>query len=81
MRIIDADRKHSARCLQLYLTVKEALELRVHLDRLLADPEANEHFHLFSDDASREISCSIVTPRKLAHGSYTDFERGVFDEK
>lgn len=81
MRMIDTDRKQSARCLQLYLTVKEAREFREYLDSLLADPDANEHFHLFSDDTSREISCSIVTPRKLAHGCYTDFERRVFDEK
>jgi hypothetical protein len=51
------------------------------LERLLADPEANEHFHVHGDDASREISCSVLTPRKLADGSYTALERRVFDEK
>ena len=80
MRIIDTDREQSARCLQLYLTVREARELRQQLDHILADPEANEHFHVHSDDASREISCSIVTPRKLENGNYTELERRVFEE-
>jgi len=81
MRIIDTGRKQSVRCAQLYLTAREARELRQQLEHLLADPEANEHFHVHSDDASREMSCSVVTPRKLAEGRYTDLERRVFDEK
>ena len=81
MRIIDTDREQSVRCLQLYLTVREARELQQQLQHLLADAESNEHFHVHSDDASREISCSIVTPHKMAHGTYTDLERRVFDEK
>ena len=81
MRTIDTDRKQSVRSAQLYLTVREARELRQQLDHLLADPESNEHFHVHADDTHREISCSIVTPRKLTQGSYTDLERRVFDEK
>ena len=81
MRIIDTDREQSVRCLQLYLTVREAREFQQHLQHLLADADSNEHFHVNSDDASREISCSIITPQKLAHGTYTDLERKVFDEK
>lgn len=81
MRAIDTDRQQSVRCTQLYLTVREARELRQQLDHLLADPESNEHCHIHADDTSREISCSIITPQKLAQGSYTNFERRVFDEK
>ena len=81
MRIIDTERGQSVRCLQLYLTVREAIELRQQMERLLADPESNEHFHVHSDDASRELSCSIVTARKLGQGSYTALERRVFDEE
>ena len=80
MRMIDADREHSVRCLQLYLTVPEAMEFRKELDRLLVDAEASEHFHVHSEDASREVSCSLVTPHKLAQGSYTDLERKAFEE-
>ena len=69
------------RFLQLYLTVREAREFQQHLQILLNDAESNEHFHVHSNDASREISCSIITPHKLAHGTYTDLERRVFDEK
>jgi hypothetical protein len=81
MRIIDRDRQHSVRSAQVYLTVREARELHQQLQHLLAAPEANEHFHVSADDTRREISCSIISPRKLAHGSYTDLERRVFDEK
>ena len=80
MWMIDTDRKQSVRSTQLYLTVSEARELRLKLDHLLADPEANEHCHVLSTDFSREISCSVVTPQKLAHGSYTRLERSVLDE-
>ena len=81
MRIIDTDRKQSVRGVDLYLTAREARTLCEQLEQLLADPEANEHFHVNSDDCSREVSCSIVTPRKLAEGSYTALERRVFNEK
>lgn len=36
-----------------------------YLDRLLLDPEAKEHFHVFADDMSREIFFSIITKKKL----------------
>jgi hypothetical protein len=81
MRTIDTDRQQSVRFAQLYLTVREARELRQQLDQFLAAPESSEHFHVHADDTSRELSCSIITPRKLAQGSYTDFERRVFEEK
>lgn len=80
MQIIDTDREQSVRCLQLYLTVREAQEFLQHLQHLLADAESNEHIRVHSDDALREISCSIITAQKLAHGTYTVLERKVFDE-
>jgi hypothetical protein len=82
MRVIDTDRKHSVRSAQIYLTVREAQELYDHLEQLLNDPEASEHFHVIADDASREISYSILTSTKLAEGRhYTNLERSVFAEK
>jgi hypothetical protein len=46
MRMLDTDGDRSVHQLQLYLTPREAQELRTALDRLLADPEANEHEHV-----------------------------------
>lgn len=81
MRILDTERKQSVMVLQLYLTVREATEFRKQLDGPLADPETNEHFHTFADDMSRELSCSILTPRKLESGHYTELERKIFNER
>jgi hypothetical protein len=65
MRILDAENQRSVHQLQLYLTPREAQELRTALDRLLVDPEANEHEHVFAEDTGRELSVSIITPAKL----------------
>ena len=81
MRMLDTDREQSVRVLQFYLTTKEAKEFRDALNKLLSDPEANEHFHIFAEDMSRECSCSIITPGKLAKSDYTDVERRIFNEK
>lgn len=40
MRMLDTEGDRSVRQLQLYLTLREAQELRAALDRLLGDPEA-----------------------------------------
>ena len=81
MRIIDTERGQSVRGIDLFLTISEAKAFCQHLQRLLMDPEKSEHFHLKAEDWSREVTCSIVTPRKLAELSYTELERRVFDEK
>ena len=81
MRMLDADREHSIRVLQLYLTVKEATELLRGLTRLLKEPEASEHEHVFADDMSREMSFSILTQAKLRSGRYTALEARIFAEK
>jgi hypothetical protein len=62
---------------QLYLSLAEARKFANELGKLLNDPEANEHFHLFSEDGGVELSCSIVTAAKLSRG-YTAEERHVF---
>lgn len=80
MRMLDVEKKQSVRLLQLYLTPAEAREMRQQLERLLADPEADNHFHLPLDDSTREISCSIVTPRKLRDLAYTPLEKKVLEE-
>ena len=81
MRMLDVDKEQSVFRLQLYLTADEAAELHKQLERLLAAPEANEHFHVFDRDMSRELSCSILTPGKLESGGYTELEQKVFKER
>ncbi|MCK4544664.1 hypothetical protein KAU43_03935 [candidate division WOR-3 bacterium] len=65
MRIIDLNKKCSINAMSIYLTQNEAEQFRDELNRLLKVPEANEHFHIYEDDMSREISCSIITEKKL----------------
>ena len=82
MRMLDAERKQSVCVMQLYLSPREAAELRNALGKLLSDPEQNEHEHVFAEDMSREISFSILTPAKLTNLSrYTDLERKVLQER
>jgi hypothetical protein len=81
VRILDTDNQGPVRRIQLYLTPREALELRRALDRLLQDPEAVEHEHVTAEDDSRDISLSLVTPAKLEEPErYTDAERRMFSE-
>ena len=79
MRMLDAERKHAVRWLQLYITPSQATALRDELTRLLADPEGREHIHVSADDMSRDLSCSIVTKRKLRDAHYTALERAVLE--
>jgi hypothetical protein len=81
MRILDTDNQGPVRRIQLYLTPREAADLRHALERLLENPEANEHEHVVAEDASRDLSLSIVTARKLQELTrYTDAERRMFAE-
>jgi hypothetical protein len=66
MRMLDFENKSSVWNLQIYLTPKEAENLRDGLNNLLKDPEANEHFHVMCENSGREISCSIITKKKLS---------------
>ena len=77
VRFLDAEGTSDVRDLQLYVTPKEAEELVRELTKLLSDPEANEHFHLFSSDGEWELSCSIITERKMSEGKYTKHEQAV----
>ncbi len=82
MRILDVENKSSLWNLQLYLTESEAKELHSELSTLLNNPEANEHFHLISEDSGRELSCSLITPKKLDNiSSYSKLEQKVLLEK
>jgi hypothetical protein len=82
MRMIDDRRKSSVRSVSMYLTAQEARTLHAGLDRLLQDPEANKHFHVDSEDFSREISCSIITEKKLGNlRRYTRLEQQVLLEE
>jgi hypothetical protein len=82
MRMLDTDGDRSVHQLQLYLTPREAQELRMALDRLLADPEANEHEHVFAEEAGRELSLSIITPAKLRDPKgHTKVEQRLFNER
>lgn len=81
MRILDTDNQGPVRRIQLYLTPREAADLRHALDRLLENPEATAHEHVVAEDASRDLSLSIVTARKLQERTrYTDAERRMFAE-
>ena len=75
MRILDSQSDRLAAQVQLYLSANEARELIASLNKLVGDPEAIDHFHLFSEDGGSELSCSIVTARKLTAGGYTTAER------
>jgi hypothetical protein len=82
MRILDLENKSSVKTLQLYLIQKEAENLRDGLNNLLKDPEANEHIHVMCENSGREISCSIVTNKKLSKISdYTKLEQKVLMER
>ena len=78
MRLINTDGMKGLHQVQLYLTAAEARELVAELEKLIADPEASEHFHVFSEDGGAELSCSIVTARKLESVGYTKGERKAF---
>jgi len=77
MRVL-GDELSSMSQAQLYLSAAEARKLVGELQRLLEDPEANEHFHVFSEDGGAELSCSIVTEAKLSASRYTPAERKAF---
>lgn len=82
MRMLDAERESSIWNLQLYLTVSEAKELQRELARLLEYPEALEHFHVLSEDSRRELSCSILTNKKMEDiSSYSKLEQKILLEK
>ena len=77
MRIVDVDRKNSVNTCTLFLTVREAKVIRENLTELLRKPEAFEQFNL-SDDSDIEITCSIITPRKLKNlERYSRIERKI----
>jgi hypothetical protein len=81
--MIDVGRKDSVKVLQLYLSPEEARDLRYKLEKLLLAPEAKKHEHVLDEkDMSREISFSLITPKKLANISgYTELEQQVLLEE
>ena len=82
MRMLDFENKSSVWNLQLYLSLKEAENLRDGLNDLLKDSEANEHFHVMCENSGREVSCSIITKKKLSNISkYTKIEQKILLEK
>ena len=78
MRMLDPNTGEPLGQLQLYLSTAEARKLVDELRKLLDDPEANEHFHVFSEDGADELSCSVVTEAKLSASGYTPEERRAF---
>jgi len=80
--MIDDKRQCSLKSVSLYLTPREAAEMKSELERLLKDPEANEHFHVYSDRNDREISCSVITEKKLKNiKSFNKVEQKVLTEE
>jgi len=81
MRIIDLEKKCQVRFMSIYLTPEEADWMRDEIGRLLADPEASEHFHISDEDMGRDISCSIITKRKLKDmKGYNSLEKAVLKD-
>jgi hypothetical protein len=70
MRLISSDGGKPLHQVQLYLSVAEGRKLVAELEKLIANPEASEHFHVISESGGAELSCSIVTARKLESGGY-----------
>ena len=82
MKMLDLENKSSVWNLQLYLTPKEAKDLCDGLSELLKNPEANEHIHVMCENSGREISCSIITEKKLSNISrYTKLEQQILTDK
>lgn len=82
MRIIDLDGKCPIKHMSMYLTPNEAREFRDELDKLLKYPEAKEHFHIYEGDMLREISCSIITEKKLQNPKgYNKLEQSILTEE
>jgi len=75
MRALDSKTGKALGQIQLYLSPAEARKVIQELEGLLRDAEANEHFHLLSEDGAEEISVSVVTEAKLAAPGYTAEER------
>ena len=81
MRLLDGEKEVALWNVQIYLTPAEARELVAGLNKLLLDPEANEHEHVIDGEWSRDF-CSSITPTKLKDLSwYTSAEREMFKEK
>lgn len=82
MRMLDVDKQTSVKGLQLYLTPDEALRFRDELNKLLKDPEANEHSHIYASDMHGEFSFSIITHKKMENiSTYTALEQRILTEK
>ena len=62
MRLLGIDSDKAVSQTQLYLITKEANQLIKDLQSLLADSEAAERRHIFSDDGECMISYSLITP-------------------
>jgi hypothetical protein len=83
MRLLDLELNSTVKKLSIYLTPEEAEWFKRELEKLIKDPEANEHFHIHSlDNSKREISCSIVTTKKLKDlSNYNKAEQNILNEK
>jgi len=82
MRMLNAENKISLWNIQLYLTPGEAEMLCDQLNKLLEEPENNEHFHVHCENSGRELSCSLITKQKLSDLSgYSKEERIILSEK
>ena len=73
MRLLDIDSDKAVSQAQLYLTTNEAEQLLADLRSLLANSEASEHHHLFSEDGGCEISYSLITSKKLENISLSKY--------
>ncbi|MHC4641496.1 MAG: hypothetical protein ACYS32_07615 [Planctomycetota bacterium] len=80
MRMIDYAEQRQVRDLGVYLTQPEAEQLVEELGKLLRDPETSEHLRLTDYDGGN-LTCLIVTDRKLKKANYNYMELKILGEK
>ncbi|MFB3887674.1 MAG: hypothetical protein ACE144_20840 [Thermodesulfobacteriota bacterium] len=79
--MIDMDSQKRVKSLQLYLSPEEAAKFRKELERLLANPETNDHSHI-DFGGSSEFSFSILTENKLKNlKGYSKIEQKILSEE
>jgi hypothetical protein len=65
MRILDDKSDKKLDAVSIFLTKKEAIQLRGYLNQLLINPGL-QHFHLPSSDFQKEITICLYTEDNLA---------------
>ena len=59
MRILDDDLDKKLNTVSIFLTKKEAIQMRGYLNQLIEKPEL-QHAHLSSEDYKKEITVKLI---------------------